>query len=84
MSTPEFVPRIQGVQRFHSAGTRTVDRVRSSFWSHSFKVALFWAFCDMLCVLIATAAAIRIYLGNFIGDESVIETQSMLSASPWL
>jgi exopolysaccharide biosynthesis polyprenyl glycosylphosphotransferase len=47
-------------------------------------VALFWAFCDMLCVLIATAAAIRIYLGNFIGDESVIETQSMLSASPWL
>ena len=84
MSTPEFVPRIQGVQRFHSAGTRTVDRVRSSFWSHSFKVALFWAFCDMLCVLIATAAAIRIYLGNFIGDESVIETQSMLSGSPWL
>jgi len=84
MSTPEFVPRIQGVQRFHSAGTRTVDRVRSNFWSHSFKVALFWAFCDMLCVLIATAAAIRIYLGNFIGDESVIETQSMLSASPWL
>jgi exopolysaccharide biosynthesis polyprenyl glycosylphosphotransferase len=84
MSTPEFVPRIQSVQRFHSAGTRTVDRVRSSFWSHSFKVALFWAFCDMLCVLIATAAAIRIYLGNFIGDESVIETQSMLSASPWL
>jgi exopolysaccharide biosynthesis polyprenyl glycosylphosphotransferase len=61
-----------------------VDRVRSSFWSHSFKVALFWAFCDMLCVLIATAAAIRIYLGNFIGDESVIETQSMLSGSPWL
>jgi exopolysaccharide biosynthesis polyprenyl glycosylphosphotransferase len=84
MSTPEFVPRIQGVQRFHSAGTRTVDRVRSSFWSHSFKVASFWAFCDMLCVLIATAAAIRIYLGNFIGDESVLETQSMLSASPWL
>jgi exopolysaccharide biosynthesis polyprenyl glycosylphosphotransferase len=84
MSTPEFVPRIQGVQRFHSAGTRTVDRVRSSFWSHSFKVALFWAFCDMLCVVIATAAAIRIYLGNFIGDESVIETQSMLSGSPWL
>jgi exopolysaccharide biosynthesis polyprenyl glycosylphosphotransferase len=84
MSTPEFVPHIQGVARFHSAGTRTVERVRSNIWSHSFRVALFWAFCDTLCVLIAATAAIRVYLGNFIGDESVIQTQSMLSASPWL
>jgi exopolysaccharide biosynthesis polyprenyl glycosylphosphotransferase len=84
MSTPEFVPRIQGVQRFHSVGTRTVERVRTNFWSHSFRVVLFWAFCDTLCVLIAAAAAIRIYLGEFIGDESVIQTQAMLSTSPWL
>jgi exopolysaccharide biosynthesis polyprenyl glycosylphosphotransferase len=38
----------------------------------------------MLCVLVAATAAIRIYLGDFTGNESVLQTQSMLSASPWL
>jgi exopolysaccharide biosynthesis polyprenyl glycosylphosphotransferase len=84
MSSPEFVPRINAAERFHFGGSRTVDRVRSSFWSHSSRVAVFWALCDMFCVLVAAAAAIRIYLGNFTSDASVFETQSMLSASPWL
>ena len=84
MSTPEFVPRIQGVQPFHSIGNSAVERVRSNFWSHSFRVGLFWALCDTLCVLLAVTAAIWVYLGNFIADESVIETRSMLSANPWL
>jgi exopolysaccharide biosynthesis polyprenyl glycosylphosphotransferase len=84
MSTPEFVPRIQGAERFRSAATRTVASVRPKLWSHSFRVAAFWAFCDMLCVLFATALAIRVRLGNFITDDSVFQTQSMLSTSPWL
>jgi exopolysaccharide biosynthesis polyprenyl glycosylphosphotransferase len=84
MSTPEFVHRIQGAERFHSVGTRTVERVRTNVWSHSARLALFWALCDMLCVLVALTAAIRIYLGNFIGDESVLQTQTMLSGRPWV
>ncbi|HEY1965279.1 MAG TPA: sugar transferase [Acidobacteriaceae bacterium] len=84
MSSPEFVPRLHAAERFHFGGSRTVDRVRSSFWSHSARVAVFWALCDIFCVLVATTAAIRIYLGNFTSDESVFQTQSMLSASPWL
>jgi exopolysaccharide biosynthesis polyprenyl glycosylphosphotransferase len=84
MSTPEFVPRIQGVQPFHSVGNSAVERAGSNFWSHSLRLALFWALCDTLCVLVAATAAIWVYLGNFIADESVIQTQSMLSASPWL
>ena len=84
MSSPEFVPHLHAAERFHFGGSRTVDRVRSSFWSHSARVAVFWALCDMFCVLVATTAAIRIYLGNFTSDESVFQTQSMLSASPWL
>lgn len=84
MSTPEFVHRIQGAERFHSVGTRTVERVRTNVWSHSARLALFWALCDVLCVLIAVTAAIRIYLGNFIGDDSVLQTQAMLSARPWM
>ncbi|HEV3151857.1 MAG TPA: sugar transferase [Acidobacteriaceae bacterium] len=84
MSSPEFVPRLHAAERFHFGGSRTVDRVRSSFWSQPARVAVFWALCDIFCVLVATAAAIRIYLGNFTSDASVFETQSMLSASPWL
>jgi len=38
----------------------------------------------MLCVLIAAAIAVRVRLGNYITDDSVFETQSMLSTSPWL
>jgi exopolysaccharide biosynthesis polyprenyl glycosylphosphotransferase len=84
MSSPEFVPHLRAAERFHFGGSRTGDRVRSSFWSHSSRVAVFWALCDMFCVLVAATAAIRMYLGNFTSDASVFETQSMLSASPWL
>jgi exopolysaccharide biosynthesis polyprenyl glycosylphosphotransferase len=38
----------------------------------------------MLCVMIAATIAIRVYLGNFIADDSVFQTQSMLKDSPWL
>jgi exopolysaccharide biosynthesis polyprenyl glycosylphosphotransferase len=38
----------------------------------------------MLCVLVAAAIAIRVRLGNFITDDSVFQTQSMLNTSPWL
>src|SRR5246127_4551116 len=84
MSSPEFVPRLHGAERFHIGGSRTAYRVRSSFWSHSARVAVFWALCDIFCGLVRTTAAIRMYLGNFTSDESVFQTQSMLSASPWL
>ena len=84
MSTPEFVPRIPAAERFHSMSSRAVAGVRTSIWSHSFRVALFWAFCDTLCVLIAAALAVRVRLGDFITDDSVYQAQSMLSNSPWL
>jgi exopolysaccharide biosynthesis polyprenyl glycosylphosphotransferase len=47
-------------------------------------VAIFWALCDVLCVLIAAVAAVRLYLGNIFEDDSIFQTQSMLSNSPWL
>jgi exopolysaccharide biosynthesis polyprenyl glycosylphosphotransferase len=84
MSSPEFVPRIQNPQRFPPVASRGVVGVRTKIWSHSFRVSLFWAFCDTLCVLIAAAIAVRVRLGNFITDDSVFETQSMLNTSPWV
>jgi exopolysaccharide biosynthesis polyprenyl glycosylphosphotransferase len=84
MSTPEFVPRLSSAERFHSTASRPVGGVRSNIWSHSFRVALFRALCDMLCVVIAAALAVRVYLGNFITDDSVFQTQSMFSGNPWL
>lgn len=84
MSTPEFVPRLQTVERFQSGRTRPVPVGRLTIWSHSARVALFWALCDTLCVMVAAALAVRVRLGNFITDESVFQTQSMLSTSPWL
>jgi len=33
--------------------------------------------------LIAAAAAVRLYLGNFLENDSVFQAQSMLSNSPW-
>jgi len=84
MSSPEFVPRIQTAKQFPPIASRSVVGVRTKIWSHSFRVALFWAFCDMLCVLIAAAIAVRVRLGNYITDDSVFQTQSMLSTSPWL
>lgn len=45
---------------------------------------MFWALCDTLCVMVAAALAVRVRLGNFITDDSVFQTQSMLSTSPWL
>jgi exopolysaccharide biosynthesis polyprenyl glycosylphosphotransferase len=83
MSTPEFVPRLQSAERFHSAGARPVPAGRSTIWSHSVRVALFWALCDTLCVMLAAALAVRVRLGDFITDDSVFQTQSMLSSSPW-
>src|SRR5258708_29548068 len=84
MSTPEFVPRLQSARPFHSAGARPVPAGRSTIWSHSVRVTLFWAFCDTLCVMLAAALAVRVRLGNFITDDSVFQTQSMLSSSPWV
>ncbi|HZD76305.1 MAG TPA: sugar transferase [Acidobacteriaceae bacterium] len=45
---------------------------------------MLWALCDTLCVLVAAALAVRVYIGNFIGDDSILQTQSMLSNSPWV
>jgi exopolysaccharide biosynthesis polyprenyl glycosylphosphotransferase len=66
MSTPEFVPRIQASQSFPEARSTAVGGLRSSFVSHSFRVGLFWAFCDALSVLLAATIAVKIYLGSFL------------------
>jgi exopolysaccharide biosynthesis polyprenyl glycosylphosphotransferase len=84
MSSPEFVPRIQNTQRLPPVASRSVVGIRTKIWSHSFRVSLFWAFCDMLCVLIAAAIAVRVRLGDFVTDDSVFQTQSMLNTKPWL
>lgn len=83
MSTPEFVPRIQVAERFHSAGSRAVAEVRSNLWSHAFRVAVLWALCDVVCVVISAALAVQLYLGNLIPDDAGTPTQ-MLAASPYL
>ena len=70
MSSPEFVPRSPELPNDSIlAGSQDGDRVRSSFWSHSARVAVFWALCDTLCVLVAAAAAVRVYLGKFTSDD---------------
>jgi exopolysaccharide biosynthesis polyprenyl glycosylphosphotransferase len=96
MSTPDLVPRIriQTTERSHSgshpvgigsAGSSgAIASVRSGIWSHSFRVSVLWALCDTLCVLMAAALAVRVYVGNYIADDSVIQNQSMLSNNPWL
>ena len=90
MSTPEFVPRLEVTEQFPAVGSKAVATVgavadvRSNFWSHSFRIALFWALCDVFCVIVSAALAIRVYLGNFITDDSVVQTQMMLSARPYL
>jgi exopolysaccharide biosynthesis polyprenyl glycosylphosphotransferase len=84
MSTPEFVPRLQSAERFQAVGTRPVPAGRAKIWSHSARVALLWVLSDTLCVMLAAALAVRVRLGDFITDASVLQTQSMLSSSPWL
>lgn len=83
MSTPEFIPRLQAAERFRSTGGRAAPGVRFSAWAHSFRVAILWALCDTLSVLIAAAIAVRVYLGNFLEDDSVFQTQGMFSRNPW-
>lgn len=86
MSTPEFIPQIQSSERVRPIGSHAgaVSRVRGSLWSHSFRVAILWALCDTFCVLIAAALAVRVYLGNFLADERVYQTQGMLHQNLWL
>jgi exopolysaccharide biosynthesis polyprenyl glycosylphosphotransferase len=94
MSTPDLIPRIriQTTERnpsgFRSVGSNAansspVASVRAGIWSHSFRVSAVWALCDTLCVLIAAAVAVRVYIGDYIVDDSIIQTQSMLTNSPW-
>ena len=89
MSTPEFVPRIQVAERFHDAGDRAVAEVRSNVWSHSFRVAFFWALCDAASVLVAATLAVKFYLGSFIlasfmDGDSPLRVHWTFSTSPVL
>ncbi len=45
---------------------------------------MLWALFDALCIVIAAALAVRVYLGNFITDRTVIAQQGMFSGNPWL
>jgi exopolysaccharide biosynthesis polyprenyl glycosylphosphotransferase len=46
------------------------------------RVSIFWALCDMLCVLIAAAAATHLYLGNSTEGNFAFQ-QSIFSNSSW-
>ncbi len=85
MSTPEFVHR----NAMHSAlpadgsparrqALSSMVRERTS--TRSFKVTLFWMVADAITVLIALAVAIRVYLGEFSGEQAVLKTDHMFTS----
>ena len=55
---------------------------RIKVWTHSFRVAALWALTDIFCVLLAAALAVRVYLGSFIGEKTIFQTQGMFNRNP--
>ncbi len=75
---------MQSAERLRSEGGSAAARgARFGVWAHSMRVTFLWALCDVLSVLLAAALAV-FYLGNYLADNSVFQTQGMFSRNPWL
>lgn len=83
MSTPEFIRQMRSTDTPRSFGERSVSAGgRMKVWTHSVRVSLLWALADVLCVLLAAALAVRVYLGEFLGENTILKTQGMFVAAP--
>jgi len=85
MGTPEFIRHMQTMDSRRTAdGTSARATDRMKVWTNSVRVAVLWAMADAFCVLVASVLAVRVYLGALLGQQTVLETQSMFSHRPGL
>ena len=85
MSTPEFIRHMQATEvrpPMERGAVRASGRMK--VWTNSIRIAFLWAITDILCVLLATGLAVRVYLGSLLGQETVLTTQAMFTQRPAL
>ncbi len=84
MSTPEFIRHMQMMEGSPKEGTSARAKGRMKVWTNSVRVPFLLALADIFCVLTAAVLSVRVYLGAFIGQRRLVQTQEMFSHRPAL